>query len=322
LRRIRIGERTLDLDRLRPRPASFPWGSPTHPGGVDVPEEERRTGVDYDTAWSRRYPTRVARAFFLEGVTRPLVHAVIPPNVVGLDLLDGLEPPVIFAANHASHLDTPLVLSTLPRRFRHRAVVAAAADYFFDTRWKGAVWSFALAAIPMERTRVSRRSADLAAELIGDGWSLVIYPEGGRTPDGWAQPFHGGAAYLSVRTGAPLVPVHIAGTRRALGRGARRLRPGPTRVTFGRPLTAGPGEDARRLAGRLEAEVAALADEGRTDWWQARQRAAAGHTPPLAGPDAAPWRRTWALGPATDTERRRWPELGRADAERSRRRRD
>ena len=51
-----------------------------------------------------------------------------------------------------------------------------------------------------------RQSADLARELIDDGWSLVIFPEGGRSPDGWGQPFKGGAAFLSIRTGAPVVP--------------------------------------------------------------------------------------------------------------------
>ena len=52
-----------------------------------------------------------------------------------------VESPVIFAANHASHVDTALLLSSLPVRFRHRTVVAAAADYFFDRRWKADLWA-------------------------------------------------------------------------------------------------------------------------------------------------------------------------------------
>ena len=71
---------------------------------------------------------------------------------------------MILAANHASHLDTALLLSVLPSWLRHRTIVAAAADYFFDRHWKAALWSFGLGAIPMERTKVNRRSADLAAE--------------------------------------------------------------------------------------------------------------------------------------------------------------
>ena len=73
---------------------------------------------------------------------------------------------MILAANHASHLDTGLLLSSLPVALRHHTIVAAAADYFFDRHWKAAFWSFGLGAIPMERSKVNRRSADLAASLI------------------------------------------------------------------------------------------------------------------------------------------------------------
>jgi 1-acyl-sn-glycerol-3-phosphate acyltransferase len=136
---------------------------------------------------------------------------------------------------------------------------------------------------------------------------VVIYPEGGRSPDGWGQPFSASAAYLAFRAEAPLIPVHIAGTSEALPKGARRLRPGRTAVTFGSPLRPRPGEDARRLSTRLEADIAALADEEATDWWQARRRAASGTTPALAGPETAPWRRAWARTPPAAAQRRSWP---------------
>jgi 1-acyl-sn-glycerol-3-phosphate acyltransferase len=160
-----------------------------------------------------------------------------------------------------------------------------------------------IGAFPIERIRVNRRSADVAAGLLDDGWNLVIFPEGGRTPDGWAQEFRGGAAYLSIRCDCPLVPVHIEGTRRVMKKGARYPTPvggplgtGPgVRVTFGSPLRPRPAEDARRLGARLEAAVATLADEATTDWWTARRRAAAGKTPSLSGPAVGAWRRSWAL---------------------------
>lgn len=293
----RLGDRVSDrLSRVRlPRkPTAFPWAAPSWPTTQPMPAPVKRTGSDYDTEWSRRYGVRVARAALLDSVIRPLVHGIIPPVVDGTDRLEGVEGPVIFAANHASHLDTALLLSVLPRRFRHHMVVAGAADYFFDSRVKGAVFAFSLAAIPIERTKVSRRFLDLAAELLQDGWSILVYPEGGRSPDGWGQTFSAGAGYLSVRTGVPLVPIHVAGTGRALPKGGGRLRPGPTAVTIGAPITPGPGEDSRRVAEKLEAAVAALADEFRTDWWQARRRAALGRSPSLSGPDVSPWRRSWA----------------------------
>jgi 1-acyl-sn-glycerol-3-phosphate acyltransferase len=288
---------------------SFPVAAPDWPESIPRPEPEGDLGVDYDTAWSRRYGVRLARAVVLDNVTRPLLRAVAAPLVRGEEELVDLPGPVIFAANHASHADTPLLLSCLPLPFRHRTVVAAAADYFFDRRWKAATWSFLLAAIPIERSRVNRRSAQLAADLVADGWNMVIFPEGGRSPDGWAQTFRGGAAYLALRTGAPVVPVHLEGTRRLLPKGGNALHRAKTTITFGLPLRPRPDEDARRFSVRVEAAIATLADETSSDWWTARRRAATGTTPVLQGPEVAAWRRSWALDaePRSSRTADRWP---------------
>jgi 1-acyl-sn-glycerol-3-phosphate acyltransferase len=288
--------------RVPVRPA-FPVGPPTWPRSVPRPPAVERTGVHYDTSWARRTPARVARELIVDDVLKPLVAVLGSPRVSGLDRLVDLEPPVIFAANHLSHLDTPLLLTSLPARFRRRAVVAAAADYFFTSRLRGAVSALAIGAIPIDRVKVNRRSSDLAGKLLGEGWSLVIFPEGGRSPDGWAQAFRGGAAYLSVRTGRPVVPVFVEGTGRVLRKGkklptpaGRPFNPGSgVHVAFGPPLWPGPDDDARRFALRVEAAVATLGDEAATDWWSARQRSATGTTPSMSGPATAPWRRAWAL---------------------------
>jgi 1-acyl-sn-glycerol-3-phosphate acyltransferase len=277
------------------RDLSLVWRPPTWPGGVERPPVEKRTGVHFPTAWARRYPVRLARALVVDGVWRPVIGALAAPSVRGLDRLDALRThPVVFAANHASHVDTPLLLTALPDRFRHRTAVAAGADYFFDRRWKGAAWAFAINAVPIERTKVSLRSMRLTADLLDDGWSLVIFPEGGRTPDGWGQEHRAGAAWLSQRSGAPVVPVHIEGTRRIMGKGRRGVRPSSTTVTFGHPMRPDPDEDVRAFAARIEREIAVLADEQATDWWTARRRAVGGTTPSLQGPPTGAWRRAWA----------------------------
>jgi 1-acyl-sn-glycerol-3-phosphate acyltransferase len=267
--------------------------------------------MDYDSEWARRYPTRLARVLVSELIARPTVQALASPRVSGLDRIAHLDEPVIFAANHHSHLDAPLLLSVIPERWRHRMFVAGAADYFFDTRVKAVTFAFLLNAVPIERQRVSRDSFTRVASLLSEGWSLLIFPEGGRSPDGWGQPHRAGAAWLGVRSGRPIVPVHIEGTGRILAKGSTRLTPGTTYVTFGRPLRPGPGDDARKLAAKLERTVAALADEQTTDWWTARRRAAARSTPVLTGPDAGAWRRTWALGGRSPRRRR---SSGRSNA--------
>jgi 1-acyl-sn-glycerol-3-phosphate acyltransferase len=299
------------LGRLRP-PATFPLAPPTWPGGVVRPPAERTLGTDYDSEWARRYPARLGRVLVSELVARPVLHALAAPRVTGLDRLAHLDEPVIFAANHASHLDTPLLLSVIPERWRSRIFVAGAADYFFDTRAKAIAFAFLLNAVPIERQRVSRDSANRVAALLAEGWSLLIFPEGGRSPDGWGQPHRAGTAWLAVRTGRPVVPVHIEGTRQMLAKGSTRLKPGTTWVSFGRPLRAAPGDDPRLLAAELERAVAVLADEQTTDWWTAKRRAASRTTPSLTGPPTAAWRRTWALDTRSPRRRGRNAE-GRRD---------
>ena len=305
------------------RSYGFPYRAPNVPKGIDVPKEPSKLGANYDTEWARTPLARAARGVIAEGPLRLLVEGLAMPTVTGLDRLDGLTrldepPPVIFAPNHHSHLDTGLMIRSVPRAWRHKLVVAAAADYFFDTRWKAALSALSLNAIPIDRGLTGRKSSDMIKGLVDDGYSLVIYPEGGRSPDGWGQDFKGGAAYLSARTGAPIVPVFIDGTGAIFGKGMKRPRPGRTKVVFGAPLRPKDGESTRRFSARIEAAVTTLGDEAITDFWTARRRAAAGTNPALTGPDHTGWRRDWALAERRKLgtaglrrrQQRRWPDLG------------
>ncbi|HMJ79363.1 MAG TPA: lysophospholipid acyltransferase family protein [Iamia sp.] len=316
-KRLEVALRTAQqVQRRLPRPsaalkaAEFPLRAPTLPGGVEPRPKEQKLGAAYDTDWARSPAARLGRLALLEGAVRPLIKAVADPERRGYDRLVGLDGPAIFAANHLSHLDAGLLLTSLPEPWRHRAFAGGAADYFFDTRLKATLSALALNAIPIERTKVTRRSTALATELIEDGWSMVIFPEGGRSPDGWAQSFRAGAAFLAVRCQVPVVPVHLEGTGRILPKGTSKLVPGKTRVTFGTPIHPGPDTDMRVFSTEIEAAVTALADEVSGDWFTARQRAHAGQSPPLSGPDASAWRRAWALGDRRSHRGRRiepWP---------------
>lgn len=274
---------------------------PTWPGTLPRVLEKKNLGIDYDTAWTRKPVARAVRRAFQNGLSAPITRLIAKPTIYGDEHLAALEGPVIFAANHTSHLDTGIVLAALPERFRDKCVVAAAADYFFDRPWKAALSSLMLGAIPVERARVNRQSADIAAGLLATGWSLVIFPEGGRSTDGWGQEFRGGAAYLSKRCVVPVVPIHLKGVRPIFPKGSGRIRPGDVEIRFGAPLSpleateTTKGEDSRRFAQRVENEVAALGDEAESDWWSARQRFFKGETPDFRGPAIATWRRSWSL---------------------------
>ncbi|MHB8263751.1 MAG: lysophospholipid acyltransferase family protein [Acidimicrobiales bacterium] len=277
----------------------FPYLKPVWPVQVPAPLPKRSTGVYYDTSWSRSKLANRTRSVFVDNVLRPAIHLLARPSIEGAEALNLIEPPLIFVANHCSHLDTPLMLSVLPKRFRKKVVVAAAADYFFDRTWKAHLFSLALGAIPVERKRPDRTSARLAVSLIEDGWNLVIFPEGGRSPDGWMQEIRGGAAYMAEHTGRPLIPVHIDGTYAIIPKGGSRLQPGSTRVTFGRPISHTTGEDAHHIGERIYQEFARLADESSSNWWAAAKRAATGASPSPRGPETSAWLRAWALRPGS-----------------------
>lgn len=313
LSRSLAGRQVPLVGRLR-RPLQslpFPVTAPTIPQSVSVPERPTRTGTNFPTEWSRSEPARFTRVALLETMVRPAMTGLAQPTVRGLDRLREHTGSTIFVGNHHSHLDTPLMMSTIPLPWRHRLVVGAAADYFFGTRVTGALSALVIGAIPIDRSRISRSSTDLARELIDDGWSLVVFPEGGRSPDGWGQPFRGGAAFISQRTSVPVVPIHIEGTGRILRKGRSTPTPSKTTVTFGEPMWCGEDEDPRVFNDRIEARVGELADEAMTDWWQARKRAHLDDTPPLTGPQGSSWRRLWELDRGSDGGRRRqrraWP---------------
>jgi 1-acyl-sn-glycerol-3-phosphate acyltransferase len=325
-RAARVGDATSTALQAVLRPArnvGFPYRAPTVPKGVVVPAKPSTLGGDFDTDWARSAPAGIARRVLVGGPIRAFVGAVARPEVVGSDRLATLRtldepPPLIFAPTHHSHLDTALVISAVPEPWRSKLVVAAAADYFFDKRFKGMVAALALNAIPIDREVTNRTTSDRLRRLVEDGWSLVIYPEGGRSPDGWGQEFKGGAAYLSSRTGAPVVPIFLDGTGAIYGKGMKRPKPGASKIVFGHPLAPIEGESTRRFNARIEAAVTVLGDEALTDFWTARRRAAQGTSPKLTGPDYNGWRRQWALaeyrklGKAGQRRRqkRRWPDLG------------
>lgn len=255
-----------------------------------VPEHEPTV---FGTDWARTVPARMLRQVVQTGGLAPLFRSQVRTEVSGLDVFTDLRGPVIFAANHASHLDTPLILLSLPDQWRRRTAVAAAADYFFDTWWRAVGSSVTFNTFPIERR--GGAMADTPSAVLRAGWNLVIYPEGTRSPDGWVGRFRMGAAWLAAEHGVPVVPVAHRGTFAAMPRG--RGWPGPGRrqltIRFGPPVRAGSGETARDLAPRIRAAVATLLDEDTSDWWQARQRAVRAQTPDPTGPDVAQWRRVW-----------------------------
>ena len=290
------------MSELRKVARGWRWGRPP-PLPRNAPTPALRTEAAFETDWARRPLANTVRDVLQELVVLPAIRYVSSPEVRGRERLLRVSPPVILAANHASHLDTTVVVEALPLEWRHRLAVGAAADYFFKGRVRGTLAALAIGAFPVERKRASATSARLAVRLVDEGWNLILFPEGGRSPDGWLQELKPGAAFVAARTKRPLVPMWITGTEHLLPKGAKRLRRGKVDILIGDPLFPKEGEDARELHARLEESLHRLATEATSDWWTALRTP--GGDP--YGPEAARWRRIWARNEAPTRSRSRWP---------------
>ncbi|MDT3441601.1 lysophospholipid acyltransferase family protein [Pseudofrankia sp. BMG5.37] len=275
-------------------------------------------GREFPTAWARGPAATAARAAFLGGIMDPLLHSQLTWTVEGSEVFADLgEQPALIVANHASHLDATVLLCALPPAVRERTVVTAAADYFFESTWRGLSTALAFGTVPIDRSGGAPSTTPV--DLLRDGWNLVIFPEGTRSPDGARGRFKLGAAFLSINTGVPVVPVGLRGTFAAMPRGRSWPVPGRPEVSvrFGRPLRPGEGDDVRGLTARLAAEVDRLVTESETSWWASLPRPGRPTPPPggtraavpaPGGGEPARWRKVWAATepPAPTRPRSPW----------------
>jgi long-chain acyl-CoA synthetase len=164
-------------------------------------------------------------------------------------------------ANHSSHLDTPSILRALPARIRRRTAVAAAADYFYHRRLIGIAMTLLLNTFPFSREGAVRPSLEYCGELIDGGWSILVYPEGTRSPSGVLQPFRSGIGLLATDLCVPIVPIAVTGTHTILPKGRGRPRPGPVTVRIGAPIDVLRTADRAATTTLLEQTVARLQHE-------------------------------------------------------------
>ena len=164
--------------------------------------------------------------------------------------IDGTIPrqPVIFAANHSSHVDTVMLELGLMRHGHTKLLAAAADDYFFTQLWRALPVAVTVGAIPFPRH--GRSGLDSVEQLLDSGWSVILYPQG--TRDGGR--FRAGVGHLLLG-GATVVPVSIQGTDRLLPKGARVPRRNAVSIRLGDPIVAQAGQDADELTRLVELAV-------------------------------------------------------------------
>jgi len=174
--------------------------------------------------------------------------------------------PLVIVANHASDLDPVVLAAALPHAVLRRAWWGADARRVFG-HWLGRLVARPMRLFPID-DHAPGASLDLACAVLARGRALIWFPEEWRSPTGELQPFQSGVGALVARTGATILPVHIAGTFEAMPRSARLPRPHRVCVRIGRLVPAAqltrdaPAADERArhrlIAARIRDVVAAL----------------------------------------------------------------
>jgi 1-acyl-sn-glycerol-3-phosphate acyltransferase len=215
-----------------------------------------------DLPWARSWAAGVARENFLRFVLGPTMDLYARRRSIGREKLAGVKGPVILVANHASHMDTPVILAALPRRLRKRTAVAAAADYFYRNRVIASLVALIFNTVPIERRGggMSKDGSHLD-KLLDQGWNLLLYPEGTRSRGGVPGRVRRGAAVLAAAHNLSIVPIRVTGTGETMPPGrlwpkrlhgkllSKRHR---IEVCFGEPIRPNGGDDATALIERVQ----------------------------------------------------------------------
>ncbi len=140
--------------------------------------------------------------------------------------------PAIYVSNHQSNIDIPLLYAGLPIQFRWMAKKELFRIPLFGAAMKRGGY------IPIDRSnrKEAMRSLTAAAKKIRNGVSVIIFPEGTRSPDGSLQPFKKGALLLATKAGVPIVPMAIHGSHQVQPKGSLRINPTPLQLTIMSPI--------------------------------------------------------------------------------------
>ncbi len=195
---------------------------------VDEPKTEERTEDElFIPSIVRRVGNQVVSL-----AQNTLYNGILKTNIEGASNV----PPhtnFIVAANHASHLDMGLVKYALGEAVSEKTVAVAAADYWFDTKYKRAYMNNFTTLIPIERTGSLRQSLRHVTQILNEGYNTLIFPEGGRSLTGEIQEFKPIIGYLAINNKIGILPVYNWGTYEAFPKGATIPKPSSIGANIG-----------------------------------------------------------------------------------------
>ncbi len=174
-------------------------------------------------------------------------------KIEGLEKIDP-QGSYVFVANHLSYMDTPVILASIPVQFRFMAKKGLFKIPFLGYHLSRA----GHIPVPRDNPREAVKSMAEAGRIIREKRiSVLIFPEGGRSPQAQLQPFKEGAFYIAINAGVPVVPVALIGSEKILPFGSGTVSPGHVTLRIGDPVpTEGlTSKDRNLLAEQLYARV-------------------------------------------------------------------
>ena len=223
--------------------------------------------------WQQRWPLSWLRIALLYLIVLPITRVLGWPRIRGREYLRNVRGPLVFICNHVTFVDHALILLVLPARFRTRMAIAMDGEQLREWlhppletglftrllslfKYVSVVLFFNVFSMPQKSG--FRRSFLFAGEMMDQGSSLLVFPEGQRTKHGALNPFMAGTGLLIQKLDAPVVPMRIAGLWELKKANRHFAWPGEVSVIIGRPITYSPQQDPEAVATDLAEHVRAL----------------------------------------------------------------
>ncbi len=233
---------------------------------LQEPQKSLQSGYRYPR-WAQRWPIPWIRNFIYYLLTWPATMIMAHPKIVGRENLRGIDGPFLISCNHVTYIDVGFALIALPPHVRHKLAVGMWGELLWEMWRPPANWNlfvrfayrvgyYLVVALfdvfPLPQQSGVRESFAYAGESVDRGYSVLVYPEGVRTPDGKPSPFRSGVGMLASRLNVPVVPMRIDGLYQMKMAGHKIARPGELTVVIGKPMHFSPETPAEETTNQIE----------------------------------------------------------------------
>jgi long-chain acyl-CoA synthetase len=230
------------------------------------PQKSIQSGYRYPR-WAQRWPITWIREFIYYLLTWPATIIMAHPKIAGRENLRDIEGPLLVSCNHVTYIDLGFALKALPPRMRRKLAVGMWGELLWEmwrppqnwnwlmrlSYWVGYYLVVALFSVfPLPQQSGVRESFAYAGESVDRGYSVLVYPEGVRTPDGKPSPFRSGLGMLAARLNIPVLPLRIDGLFEMKLAGRKIAKRGELTVVIGKPMSFPPGTPPEEITNQVE----------------------------------------------------------------------